>query len=418
VKFSAVAAGLAGCREPIVSLGGEGPMSAARARAEVAVDALAARTADPLRDPKYDTARIKIAKGALHPSRVWDDTAVWNATHSTSRSLTIGGRFQGGRYRLDAAPAVPHPQLPAESRHVIRLTRLSEDEFAWDTDVAYAVGNVRARDVATMLRLLLTSAEGRDEAALRADYRSTLPRAARVMGQLFRMDSIRTSHLPDSSTLMTLSASVTPGGIEARYPNFARYMARYAQTARMHWRLADAGGATYLDFLWREGRIQIRTRSRESRLVPITGPTRTMPDSLLLHGDMTLKVRVFTAGMRNYRAAFVLTNTPRVTAFTVVSREEPDWILPLITERLLRTPLRRPFQGDGAMFRMGVRDSAGAQTILLRELHMEVKESAILRFITRLSSVAVDDFAGKAEKEELQWLRELLVGMVLDIRGL
>ena len=373
---------------------------------------------DPWRDPKYDTARARIAHGALIPSRVWKDTAVWNISTGATRTLLIGGRHAAGRYRLEARAHVPAPAAPADSRHGIRLTQLAEGEYAWDTDVEYALGSVRARDVAAMVRLLLASAEGRDEERIRADYRRAAPRASRVMGQLFRMDSIRASHLPDGSTLATISSTITPGTIEADHPNFAKYMRKYAEQARMHWRLADSSGATFLDFQMRDSRIQVRTRSRNGRLVPITGPMRAMPDTLVLHGDMTLKVRIFTAGIRDYRAAFILTNTDRETAFTVESRAEPEWILPLVTERLLRTPLRRPFEGRGATFRMAVRDSAGAQTILLRELHLEVKESAILRFITRLSSTAYGDFAGKVEKEQYRWLRELLAGLTLDVRGL
>jgi len=393
-------------------------MQASKARAEIAIDALAARVADPWRDAKYDTARARIATGALIPSRVWNDTAAW--THSTDRTreLLIGGRFTGSRYRLEAARTVPWPTRPAESRHGIRLTRLVNDEFAWDTEVAYALGTVRARDVAALVRLLVTASEGRSDAQLRADYRGALPRASATMGQLFRMDTIHTAHLPDGSTLATISASLTPAGIQGRYPNFATYMQKYAENARMHWRIANAAGGTYFDFQMRDGRIRIRSRSKGRQLIPIVGDAVAMPDTLVLHGDVTLKIRIFTAGIRDYRAAFILANEPGSTAFSVVSREEPEWVLPLITERLLRSPLRRPFQGEGALFRMAVTDSAGAQSILMRELHLEVRESAILRFLTRLSSTAYGDFAGKVEREQYAWLRELLSGMVLDIRGL
>ena len=94
---------------------------------------------------------------------------------------------------------------------------------------------------------------------------------------------------------------------------------------------------------------------------------------------------------------------------------EPEWVLPLITERLLRTPLRRPFQGSGAMFRIGVRDSVGGQTILLRRLHLEVQESAILRFVGRLGATAMGDYQGLAEREQLAWLREFFAGVVADV---
>ncbi|MGH7679548.1 MAG: hypothetical protein ACRENU_13840, partial [Gemmatimonadaceae bacterium] len=90
---------------------------------------------------------------------------------------------------------------------------------------------------------------------------------------------------------------------------------------------------------------------------------------------------------------------------------------PLITEHLLRTPLQRPFQGRGALFRIGVRDSAGGQTILQRRLHLEVRESAILRFIGRLGTTALSEYRAKAEREQLAWLREAFSALAEDVRA-
>ena len=117
-----------------------GTPRASVARAEQLFASLGARVTEPFRDPKYNAARVKIANAALLPSHVWDDSSVWTATTNSRRTLLISGRFAGGRYRLEAARAVPLPSQPAESRHVINLTRLSDDEYAWDTDVPYAIG--------------------------------------------------------------------------------------------------------------------------------------------------------------------------------------------------------------------------------------------------------------------------------------
>jgi len=407
------------CRESIVALGGAAPAgAAARARAELAFWALGARVTDPARDAKYESARAKIADAALLPGRVFNDTSVWNAGSVGRRTLLIGGAFTGGRYRLDAARSVPWPDQPADSRHVINLHRLGDGEYAWDTDVAYAIGSVTARDVGAFWRALLASAEGREEREVRQDYRAVTPRFAATLGQLFRVDSIRTSHLADTSTLATFHVTMTPEVLARRYPNFAEYMDRYFASARMRWTLTNRAGAQFLYATMHDGRIQFRVRTKQGRVIGLAGTALELPDSLVLHGDMAMKVRLFTVGIRNYQAAFTLIRDDRETGFRIVSREEPHWVLPLITERLLRTPLRRPFQGQGAMFAMTVRDTAGAQTILLRSLHLEVQESAILRFIGRLSSIAVGDFAGKVEKEELAFFREVFAGLVADTQAL
>jgi hypothetical protein len=42
----------------------------------------------------------------------------------------------------------------------------------------------------------------------------------------------------------------------------------------------------------------------------------------------------------------------------------------------------------------------------------------ILRFIGRLGAIAVSDYQGLAEREQLAWLREVFDALVADLRGL
>lgn len=342
---------------------------------------------------------------------------MWTASTPSSRALLVRGRLSDGRYHLEASQTAAAPAALGESRHVILLTRLSDSEFAWDTDVPYAVGSVRATEVGAFLGALLASGEDRDEATIRADYRAAVPRTATVLGELFRVDSIRTTHFADGSTLAAYAVTMTPELLEKRSPNFARYLRRYVQTARARFSLRDSA-STFLDCSMAKGLIQLRVRTLNGEPVPLSGPMRTMPDSLTLSGEFAMKVKGFTVGFRNYHAEFATVRSDHERAWSLVSRREPEWVLPLITERLIRSPLRRPFQGSGATFRIGVRDSADAQTILDRRLHLEVKESAILRFIGRLGAIAVNEFTGRVEREEAAWLREVFDALVADIRAL
>ena len=81
----------------------------------------------------------------------------------------------------------------------------------------------------------------------------------------------------------------------------------------------------------------------------------------------------------------------------------------------MRSPLRRPFQGAGSSFEIGVTDSAGAQTNLRRETHLEVKESAILRFLSGLVGRVFDDLDAAVEREEAVYIRELVVAFQQDL---
>jgi len=98
-------------------------------------------------------------------------------------------------------------------------------------------------------------------------------------------------------------------------------------------------------------------------------------------------------------------------------RREPDWDLPLFTARLIRTPLRRPFAGEGSLFRVGVRGDGTEQTVLFREIRLFVQESAILRFLNGLSGAAFSEFADQVDAEQNAWLRAVFSGMREDARA-
>jgi hypothetical protein len=354
------------------------------------------------------------------PSRVWDDTSVWIGLSAGRRSLAVNGRFTNGRYHLDATASPKPPAHVAEARHIINLTRLSPDEYAWDTDVAFAVGGIPAPRVAAFIGALFSAAEGRGEPEMRADYRATIPRTVAVLQQLFGIDSIRTTRGQDGATLATFWVVMTPSGVARRYPHFARYLTRYVQSGKMRWALTDRSGATYFESSVANGRLVLRLRTQDGALVPISGPIRPRPDTLTLNGEFTMRVHRFTMGFHDYHAEFTVAHTDHERAWTIVSRREPAWELPLITERLLRTPLRRPFQGSGAHFRIGVRDDStegGGQSILYRRLHLEVQESLILRFIGHLGAIAVNDFAGDVEREQNAWLAEAFGALAADVRA-
>ena len=69
------------------------------------------------------------------------------------------------------------------------------------------------------------------------------------------------------------------------------------------------------------------------------------------------------------------------------------------------------------MFRIGVRDSAGAQTVLARHARLDVQESAIMRFIGSLASHAMGDLDTKVEIEEDRFIRDRFTALQADLRA-
>lgn len=399
---------------------GLGPSGAALERnADQLFGAMVIRYSQVSRDPKYEFARNQLNRSALVPSRVFDDTAVWTSEPSpVLRALLVQGTPEPGRYHFASRTTLARPSRLGESRHVVTLARLSPNEFVWDTSVDFALGTVSAAEVGALTTALFASGERGSGQELFADYRAATPRAAAVLASLFSMDSIHTTAFSDGTTDVTLTIGLHTDGLEARYPAFAGYVARYANPARYRMSVTDRSGAIWFDIHGADRQFSIHYRAIQGRLVPLYGPPRARPDTMELHVDFTTKLKLFTVGLRNLAADFIITDTPHERAWTFVARREPEWKLPFITERLIHTPLRRPFEGTGVIFHLGVRDSADAQTLLERRAHATVQESSILRFLNSLGSGAMSDLADRTEREEEQFLREVFTALQADARAL
>ena len=407
---------LAGCRDGYASFGAG---VRARASADQLFGALVDRHGEIGRNAKYEYSRVRIMRGSLAPSRVFDDSAVWTGISGDVRILETTGTLVDGRYLLASGPGAATPVRPADGRHVTTLSRLGESDYRWDTTVDFALGSIRPAEIASLVARMLAAAEGGTERELRADLATMSPRSSAALATMFSLDSLRPVRLGDGTTAATLVASVHSDNLRRRYPALADYVHRYLDPARYRFVLTDRAGTPYLDFSQRDRVIVMRVRTREGHLVPLTGPARPLPDSLQLHVDFNVKIKIFRVGFHGLVMDFV--NGARGEEqrdWTVTARREPQWELPLISARLLRAPLRRPFSGEGSLFRLGVRAGAGgAPTVLLRHARLPVQESAILNFLNSLGGTAMDDFGGPVQREENAWLRDLFVALRDDARA-
>jgi hypothetical protein len=297
------------------------------------------------------------------------------------------------------------------------LSRLSDSEYRWDTAVDFNIGLVRPHEIALLVTRLLTAGEGRSESEVRARLASALPRSSAALGMLFVIDSFHTVPLADGSTTVTLGIAVRAEGLRAKYPAFADYAQRYVAPARFHFSLTDRAGLQFFESRYKDQYLTIRLRSQGGHLVSLTGPARPIPDTLLTQVDFTLKVKLWNVGFHDLSMEFV-NAAPSETdrSWSVTARKEPKWNLPLMAARFIRTPLRRPFAGEGALFQMGVR-ADDQSTVLYRHARLTVQESPVLKFINSVTNTALDDFADHVEAEEGRWLREVFIALRDDSRG-
>jgi hypothetical protein len=405
------------CRQALRGLGPGGV--ALERNADQLFGAMVVRYTGVARDARYELARNRLNRSALVPSHIFDDSTIWSSMPSpVLRALFVEGVPENGRYALAARTTVTRPARLGESRHIITLARLSPNEYVWDTDVDFSLGSISAADIGSLIAALLGSAEHGNEAGLRADYRAATPRAMAALGSLFSIDSMHVTAFSDGTSDVALTIGLHTDGLKPRFPAFADYLAKYMNPARYRLSVTDRSGAIWFDVRGADRLLSIHYRAAQGRLAPLYGAARTRPDTMELHLDFTTKLKLFTVGVHNLVSELVVTDGPHERAWTFIARREPEWSLPFITEHLIRTPLRRPFEGTGVIFHLGVRDSADAQTLLERRAHATVQESAILRFLNSLGSGAMSDLADRTEREEEAFLRELFVALQADARAL
>jgi len=414
-----MAATVGGCRAAALAYGSD--VVAARVNADAFAAAMEARFTNVARNPKFAAARMRIGRYAFAPSKLGNDSSMWTGMRTTragaDRDLEVQAGLSGAQYLFTTRRAVPMPVRIGDSRHLIELEQLGEDDWAWRTRVDQAIGPMppgRADDIA---RALFLSAE-RPAAAVRADYRAMVPRTAAALGRLLAIDSIASVQQSDGSTLVTLQITVSGDRLKRNFPDFAKYVGKYVEPASYRFRLSDRTGSDWFDAEARNQLLTVRFRSHDGQLQPMVGAARRMPDTLQLHVDALAKISFFTVGVTKMQGEFVHTKNARDRGWEMRFTKEPEWHLPLITERLLRSPLRRPFEGKGVKFTLGFRTGPEGQTLLTREFDVTVRESAIMRFLGNLGFTAMSDFAGKVEDQENRFIAEIMAALRMDVATL
>jgi hypothetical protein len=415
----AAALALGGCRAAVLAYGPD--LTAAKTNADAFAAAIEARFTNVARSAKYSAARMRIARYAFAPSKLANDTAIWTGMQTTRagavRGLESHGTLTGAQYVFTARPAVTMPAKIGDSRHLIELAPVAENDWGWRTRVDHAIGPMPPGRADDVTRALFLSAE-RPAATVRADYQSVLPRTTAALGRLLTIDSIGTALQSDGSTLVMLQITVSGDRLQRGFPAFAKYISKYVEPASYRYRLTDRSGADWFDAEARNQLLTVRFRSHDGQLQPLVGTARRMPDTLQMHVDALAKISFFTVGVTNMQGEFVHTKSARERGWAMRFTKDPEWHLPLITERLLRSPLHRPFEGKGVFFTLGLRTGPTGQTLLTRELDFTVRESAIMRFLGNLGFTAMSDFAGKVEEEESRFMAETMAAFRADISAL
>ena len=369
------------------------------------------------RSPRLAVVRTRYVRGSLAPSRIYDDSVVWTSREGDQRTLVVAGReLSDGRYGLDVAGDAPEPRRTGDSRHVIQLRALEDGAYEWRSVDELAVGSASAPALDEMRRRVLAAAEGRSSAELRYGWRAALPRTAAALGRLLTMDSIATTQDGDGSTALALVFSMHPDRLRAEFPDYAAWVAKYTNGSRYRLTLTDYDGTPFLQLAANGARFRLKARTRGGVLQPLAGPAREAPpDSLRMRIDFSSRVSVFTVGVSNLVADVVPVREAHERGWTLHFRREPSWRFPLAVDHLMGDALERPFDGEGVWMRITARDDDARPTMLVRTFHMNMQESAIVRWIGSVGHSAMRDVTRDVEQQKNRFFSEALAALGADL---
>ena len=421
VRFTALAGSLVGvlsaCREVAPAFGPNIPL--ARQNAEEFFYSVGSRFTNIQRPQRVIRARQQFGHYALTPSGVYNDTSVWlGIGPDSARLFGIEGLFSVDRYIVTAKLSTTPPDALTESREIVRLRKLKDNEFEWFTNVEVALGRIGAKNITDVLAAALAAGEGKSSAAIRANYTTSFPRTVAAMGRLFSIDTLRAVPDSDGATTYDIAIRLTPDILKATMPHYAAYIDKYISKGKYRITLTDKTGARWFDAWAANYYMHFKMRSKGGHYAPLDGAMKPMPEALTIHVDLSMKILIFTVGWTDMAGDFEVINTPHEHGWSMHFAREPEWHLPPTVGYLLKSSLRRPFQDPGIPVRISIRDNPGSQTILNRRGTLVVQESGILRFLNRLSGTAVGDFLGPSEREANRFNADAFRALRIDVATL
>jgi len=406
-----------GCREVAPAFGPNLPF--AKQNADEFFYSVGSRFTNIQRPQRVLRARTQFGHYALTPSGVYNDSSIWlSIGPDSARLFGDEGVFAVDRYIVSARITNTPPDALTESREIVRLRKLSDSDYEWFTNVEVALGRIGAKDIANVLAAVLSAGEGKTAAAIRANYTSSFPRTAAALGRLFTIDSLTVTPDDEGATTFNIAIKLTPDVLKATMPHYSAYIDKYISKGKYRVTLTDQSGASWFDARAENYYMHFRVRSKGGHFAPLEGAVRSMPEALTIHIDMSMKILLFTVGWTDMVGEFQLIDTPHERGWAMRFAKEPQWRLPPTVGTLLKSPLRRPFQGQGIPIRVSIRDNPGSQTILNRRFAFVVQESGILRFLNHLSGTAVGDFLGASEREANRFNADAFRALRLDVGAL
>lgn len=397
--------GLCGCQGALPP-----PASEEGAHFRELVRSLAERFGPLDMEPKLAALRPRLARASLVPSPLFGDATAWTEAAEGSRILDLVGKGGGARYKIGIGSS-PLSEA-ADYRGKLSLTRLGPGEYEWRIREELAVGHVSGAELDSALIRLLSLLEQCPEGEVGDKAREALPHAAKSLGRLLTLDSLKVVHGGDGGTALNLGVSLHTEGIRKEYPRYSRYLDGFTPTIHFALRLGEVGGE-FWEVLGEHNRLNVRIRVQNGKFVPLSGAPSPMPLEPMIRIDYTIKVGIFRVGATSINGVVTREHTKDRRAFSIRFTREPHWSIPFFVEPLMHATLRRPFEGEGSAWGLGIED--GEQTRLTQDVRAAVREGWIVRWLGGLIASTVIEYENGPEEEAGAFIREGFTALLEDI---
>ncbi len=394
----ALLAAFVACNEPPPRLGA----TAAEAQHHLgeALGALGSCFGPRDREPALETLLPKLERASLVPSRIFDDESAWVQHDGGTRAVGFRGYRTEGPYRTGITASPPPPTRPADYQGWLSLRRLGPGEFEWSSAEQIGLGPLPVDGFSEGLGAVFRAAEAIGEGDLRPVLRRLLPQTAEALGRGFALEAFRLEKDATASTTAVFAEvrfdleSLTRG-----FPRYASFLREYLLPVQLRIELDDGEGGAFWTVEGREGRFTFRARIQDDHLVPLEGRPRPLPERLRLRVDLTSRAGLFRYGVQGLDGDVRIVGRRGERRFEAVFGREPGWVIPFLVKPFLRSSLRRPFEGEGALLAYALRESGSGMTLVSRDYRIAVKESWLVRWLGGNTGEAVASYRAGAEAE-------------------
>jgi hypothetical protein len=367
------------------------------------------------RDAALEQLRPKLLRASLVPSRVFDDESAWMHRDGETRGVGFRGFRADGRYRDEVMATPPPPTRAADYQGWLTLRRLGPGEFEWSSVEQIGLGPLPVDGFFDLMSQALRAAEASEETDVRPELRRLLPRTAEALGRGLALEALRLEHDAAGSTGVFAAARLDLESLAPGFPRYASFLGRYVLPIQLRFEMDDGKGGVLWSLEGRDGLFSLRTRIQGRRVVPLEGHPQPRPERLRLRVDLTSQAGVFRYGMHGLEGDVRLVGRPGEKKLEAVFDREPRWVIPFLVKPLLRSSLRRPFEGEGAFLSYALRENGTGMTLVSRDYRIAVKESWLVRWMGRNTGEAVASFREGAEAEADRFYAEAFAALRADL---